>query len=497
MQNSAVRVDDSGNVNLSTMSASNFARSIGVAGVGGVFTLGQGGGWTQYVSTTDNDQYIQWVTHHSGVGQGIRMTLDIDGNFGIGTNTPAQKLHVVGNSIVSGNMGVGISANQKVEVSGGNISLGRIGAGAFTRIIGTGGSDGSMSLGTSGGSSIQFNQTNDSDNTIDFVTHHSGSSHAIRAHIDRDGNFGVGTTSPSEKLHVVGAGKLQTTSTVGAELILENTNTGGADWRLMSCGAADAPGAGLFGLRSYSDARWFIVINGGVGYMAIGNNGSGAHPNLTPTSSVSLYGSFALETYETATSVTLGSGGAICYVTSTASARTITLPPAGDCPDRVYWIMDKSGGAGTNHITIQPDGAELINAQATYVINKNYGGVVIQSDGSNWYILGEFNKSSQNLGTEGPNATAANDLDIGIVGDLITVSGNTEIQRIVNTGFTAGTSRKLLFSGTPTVKHNQSVTAGFSTILVDGNTDYVATAGGVVDLFFDGTNFYLRPYYTA
>lgn len=77
----------------------------------------------------------------------------------------------------------------------------------------------------------------------------------------------------------------------------------------------------------------------------------------------------------------------IVGITSTAAPRTITLPPAAMAEfGRIYVIKDQSGGAGTNNITIDPDGAELIDGAATKVINTNYGAMAIYSNGLGWFV---------------------------------------------------------------------------------------------------------------
>jgi len=76
-------------------------------------------------------------------------------------------------------------------------------------------------------------------------------------------------------------------------------------------------------------------------------------------------------------------------VTSTAAARTITLPLANAVP--AGWqttVKDESGGALTNNITIARAGADTIDGATSNVINLNYGSRTVYSDGvSKWFII--------------------------------------------------------------------------------------------------------------
>ena len=310
----AQRLELSGNVLTARMNASNFSSKVGIGDADGDMNVGEGGTWTQYNSTSDNDQSIQWITHHSGVGQAIRMTLDRDGFLGLGTQTPSHQLHLTGSARINGSLGLNISPAQKIELeTGGNISLGRIGQGAFTGRVGTGGSDGAMGLGVTGGSWIQFTQSSGDDNSIEFITHHSASSHAQRMVIDRDGNVGINQASPSYRLDVTGAARI------------------------------------------------------------------------------------------------------------------------------------------TSNVTVE---GRVLGASSSI--------------------------------------TAANDLTLGATNFNI-VSGNTQVNAITTTGWTAGSVCYLLFTGTPTVKHNTSGGGSTAPILQDGSTDLNATAGMLVTAIYDGTNWHMAP----
>lgn len=75
-------------------------------------------------------------------------------------------------------------------------------------------------------------------------------------------------------------------------------------------------------------------------------------------------------------------------VTSTASARTVTVPNNSNT-DQIYIIKDGSGGAATNNITVTtPGGVVLFDAATTTVINTNYGYVQIIYDGTKYNIIG-------------------------------------------------------------------------------------------------------------
>lgn len=68
-------------------------------------------------------------------------------------------------------------------------------------------------------------------------------------------------------------------------------------------------------------------------------------------------------------------------ITDTSAARTITLAPASSyISGQVFWMVDESGGANTNNITIVPNGTDTINGGV--LINSSYGKRSLYSDGS-------------------------------------------------------------------------------------------------------------------
>ena len=72
-------------------------------------------------------------------------------------------------------------------------------------------------------------------------------------------------------------------------------------------------------------------------------------------------------------------------VTSTAAPRTLTLPASGRVAGMTFVIKDESGGAATNNITVQGNGANIDGA-ASHVINTNYGFVALYWTGAIWAV---------------------------------------------------------------------------------------------------------------
>ena len=46
-----------------------------------------------------------------------KMSINPNGNVGIGTSTPSEKLHVIGNVITTGNVGIGITDPPSILIS--------------------------------------------------------------------------------------------------------------------------------------------------------------------------------------------------------------------------------------------------------------------------------------------------------------------------------------------------------------------------------------------
>ena len=193
-----------------------------------------------------------------------RMRITLDGNVGIGTTSPTQKLHVAGNAYFSGNanfsgnVGIGTTTpDTKLHVSG-NTYLG-----------------GTASIGYSGqsydefGYNIGFTGTSNTytyrrnnyaasirmgyNGSIEFRTAPSGTSGANltlteRMKILENGNVGIGFTNPTQRLSV--AGNVNVAGILRARDVIVDVNIG-----------ADFVFSPSYPLRPLSEVEQFITAN--------------------------------------------------------------------------------------------------------------------------------------------------------------------------------------------------------------------------------------------
>ena len=72
----------------------------------------------------------------------------------------------------------------------------------------------------------------------------------------------------------------------------------------------------------------------------------------------------------------------------TGGGDTVDLPAAATAgAGKVYFIVDESGTANTNHITVSTADTALINGSATASILTNYGSIGLYCNGTNWFRL--------------------------------------------------------------------------------------------------------------
>ena len=175
--------------------------------------------------------YLAFHTHDVGVSSGERVRITKGGQVGIGTNDPGSLLSISG-------------ANDSVT----GISLGPASTSiTHSRYIGLTDTNNNANLGANSGfQGIEFGGPGSAnEGYLAFHTHDAGVQSSECLRMDKSGNIGIGTTSPSQRLHVSGS---------APEILLEHT--GGNDMTLTT-----SDGMGMNG----------ITVNGGFLSLAYNN----------------------------------------------------------------------------------------------------------------------------------------------------------------------------------------------------------------------------------
>ena len=393
-----------------------------------------GGGNTSGVMGTANDGYLYNIGQNLLVGTGTaakslvfmtggtsqatneRMRINGSGNVGIGNNNPAQKLDVTGNLKLSGAFMPGGAAGTSGQFL---ISAGAGSAPTWSDLSG--------SAWLLNGNSVASLKTIGTTSAFDlpFITNNTE-----KMRLTSSGNLGVGTstfnaTNP-EKL-VVDAG---TTTSVNAivgkgsidsylQLNIQNNSSGtnassdvvatanngsettnyidmGINGGNNSSGVMGAANDGyLYNIGQNlligtgTAAKSLIFMTGGTNQasnerMRINGSGLVGIGNNNPTSTLSVTGSTAYS-ITTKTANYTASANDYSIVCNNTGAITISLPAASGATGRVYVI--KKISAALNNVTIDPNSSETIDGSSTRVLTLQYESVMIQCDGSSWYIL--------------------------------------------------------------------------------------------------------------
>lgn len=72
---------------------------------------------------------------------------------------------------------------------------------------------------------------------------------------------------------------------------------------------------------------------------------------------------------------------------TSTGAITVILPAASGVTNQVFYIVDETGNAPTNNITISTTDSETINGDTSKIIAGQYTSLKIYSNGTNYNIM--------------------------------------------------------------------------------------------------------------
>jgi hypothetical protein len=386
-----------------------------------------GGGWNEggnnatgakAVGTLSNDDLPLW-THNLE-----KMRIIAAGNTGIGTTTPAYLLQVnaTANPLYLAGVQTGLVTDSLLTIGNGVVrellpsALASSSNNAWGLTGAAGTTSGTNFIGTADNTSLTL-QTNNI-------------AHAI---LDSTGNWGVGTavsfnaTAP-EKL-LVNAGTTTSYNAVVAkgnvnnyfQLNINNQNAGrnaSSDVVATADNGSETTNYVDLGINSSvntnqvmgnaDDAYLYtagnnlvtgtatpgmavIFLTGGTAEatnerLRITGAGSVGVNNSSPNSTLFIRGSLATSIVTRTASATVAATDFSTMCNNGTGAVTMTLPTAAGIAGRIY-ILKKTSVAGNNVTVAGYNGVEMIDGSTTYAITNQYSYLMIQSDGTNWYIL--------------------------------------------------------------------------------------------------------------
>lgn len=97
----------------------------------------------------------------------------------------------------------------------------------------------------------------------------------------------------------------------------------------------------------------------------------------------------------TTSPVTVSAATDYTVVTNLTVPGPVTVNLPAGVLKQAFVIVDGAGDAGTNNITINGSGGQLINGVTPYVINRDRGAVWIQFNGTSWNVLAAFQTPGQ------------------------------------------------------------------------------------------------------
>jgi hypothetical protein len=339
---------------------------------------------------------------------------ETSGNVGIGTTNPLAKLDVAGS----------IQVSTGINVTSGDIALGvnQSGLSQFFKLFTTphavANTPSQLNMGLFDGSFTGFNVKNVRDGSfssasIEFSTHHGGVSAGTRMTIDKDGRVGIGTTTPTQALEVVGTAKVGTLTDGFITMGLAQINRSGGAVEMQFPGG------------SGNDVRMFSGTASPVSFIASsGNVGIGT---ASPTSKLHVQGAARASSF-TDGFINFG----LAQINRTGGAVEVQFPGGAGNDVRFFsstpQVVSFSGASGNLGLgTASPSSkVDAVDSTATQVIKatQNAAGAGSFSVGTPPPVAVRGDASSNSGVTGGVLGIASSPGGFGVLGESLSTTGN-------------------------------------------------------------------------
>lgn len=361
--------------------------------------MSQGG--TIDVTSSDPEIPTDFVTN-SGTAHPSSNTLNIVGSNGVTTSGSGNTVNVTGiNATAGATIGasqIGVSAFDSASFTVTN---------GFTSLS-SGGSTVGQVLQSTGGSSIPVFSTATYPSTINAnQILYSSLNNVISGLANGVTGQVLTANTGSPPSWAAASGGIPTIGSSTSNGIVTWSGTGGAAvlstaTTVSAAGIVNGP-AGTAGAPTYSftsdpDTGMFSDVANNIKFSTGGSNratigASGVFTSfggvVVSSGNLTFAAGFIGIIRSVAGNITGATSDYCLNVTSTASARTVTVPNTPNS-NQIFIIKDGSGAAATNNITVTtPGGVVTIDGSTTYPINTNWGSVTLIFDGSNYLIIGK------------------------------------------------------------------------------------------------------------
>ena len=376
-------------------------------------TPGSAGAYAQVTLSQSSPNLYYYCGNHSGMGSSALggITLQANGNVGIGTTSPNVSLEVSGPWDSQFRISRDIQQGQYSEISG-------------------------------GGSSMKFKSATLSTHSVFSFVSDNGTDEIERMRIDSTGDVGIGTSNPGVKLDVVGVGRF-------------NVPAGGSSIISYSLGAATARNQPVFALVTdeTNDQDRVRFDSDGDSWFNGGNVGIGT---ASPTTALTVEGSSGM--------------GGIKYTSGTGSdVLALDIGYTGGGIGLVVKNTNGNVGIGTANPLSQL-AVQNSSHGGSIQIGSSSGEDQYQyvNFANNWQI-GKNNLTASSIGE--PGSLYIHNLDRSTSDFCITSNGNVGIGTTNPSAFDAGVDKLVLDTGTSGGMTIKSGEVGYGAIFfADGTT---------------------------